>query len=91
MRRAAVARSSAICSSRTRSASSARFAFGGHLLAVFGQLVGGEVALLVGGAGEDLLRGLAGGVAPLAELIKKWSLLGQPFKGGRLGGEAYCP
>ena len=36
-----------------------------------GQLVGGQVALLVGGAGEDLLRGLAGGVAPLAELIKK--------------------
>ena len=40
-------------------------------MAVFGQFVGGEVALLVGGAGEDLLCRLPGGVAPLAELIKK--------------------
>jgi hypothetical protein len=35
------------------------------------QLGVGEVALLVGGACEDLLSRLAGGVAPLAELIKK--------------------
>jgi hypothetical protein len=48
-----------------------RFTFGGDLLAVFGQLVGGEVALFVSGAGQYLLRGLPGGVAAFAELIKK--------------------
>src|SRR3712207_912027 len=31
------------------------FPLGDDLLAVFGQFVGGEVALFVGGAGEDLL------------------------------------
>jgi hypothetical protein len=38
---------------------------------VLGQFVGGEVPLLVGGAGQDLLCGLAGGVASLAELVEK--------------------
>jgi hypothetical protein len=38
---------------------------------VFGQLIRGEVALLVGGAGQYLLRSLPGGVAPLAELVEK--------------------
>ena len=53
------------------------FPFGGHVLAVFGQLVGGEVTLPGGGAGQYLLCGLPGGVAALAELVKK-SQSGQP-------------
>ena len=35
------------------------------------QLVGGEVTLLIGGAGENLLRGLPGGVTALAKLVEK--------------------
>ena len=39
------------------------------------RLRAGEVAPIVDGAGEDLLRGLPGGIPPLAELIKRASAL----------------
>jgi hypothetical protein len=46
------------------------------MLAVFGQLFRGKVALLVGGAGQYLLRGLPGGVTALAELVERNHCLG---------------
>ena len=41
------------------------------VITMLGQLVGGVVALLVGGADQYLLGGLPGGVAAVAELVEK--------------------
>jgi hypothetical protein len=53
-------------------------ALGDHLLAVGGQLVGGQVALLGGGAFEDGFCGLAGRAAPLAQVVEQGHA-GRPF------------
>jgi len=47
------------------------FPFGHHMQPVLGQLIRGEVTLLIGGAGQYLLRRLPSGVAALAELVEK--------------------
>jgi hypothetical protein len=46
------------------------FALGEDLALVLGQLLGGQVAAFAGGAGEDRVGGLAGGTAPLGQLVE---------------------
>jgi len=54
------------------------------VITMLGQLVGGVVALLVGGADQYLLDGLPGGVAALAELSRRVKGRAAFRVGGRL-------